>query len=313
MAHAPILNKQDIIDSHIILGDILDKHSINRLIFLFNSGLISNYVNEERRASHLINMDVEIKSEVYGINHNNTSLFLIVRKNNEDFIHLTIHLAPDWLSSGLKDKGVIHIVKDVYNKSIHGKKQYLLSAIYYLEHPINKPDSLTFTIAYGHPTPSYPTATPEYISDIAKYDKEVEEEMDVITRVLNKLFDEDNVEFYIGNYHKKYLIQNNNHNIQQSIDVTDNINSILNKLNNKKYTIQNNNYKNIQQSFEINHQINSVLNNINTRTKYIKRKNIGHHMFKKYPNHEAMNLLSRKNRNKKKTNTRKQILYKNKK
>ncbi len=114
-------SKKDIINSHILLGDVLDRYSINRLVFLFKSGIITNYINEERNAHQLNNNNIHIFSEVYGINDRNTSLFLIIKKQNEDFIHLTIHLAPEWLSSGLKDKGVIHIVKDIYNKSIHRK------------------------------------------------------------------------------------------------------------------------------------------------------------------------------------------------
>ncbi len=100
--------------------------------------------------------------------------------------------------------------------------------------------------------------------------------MDVITCVLNKLFDEDNIHYYIGDYHKKYPITNNNQ-------------------------------KNTQQPFEINNKINSVLNNIDTRIQYIKRKNLGVPMFQEYSNKSILRILYSKAHNKKRKKTHKKI------
>lgn len=194
------LTKREIIDSHILLGDVYDRYSINRLVCLFNKQMIAKYIYEERRSRQMNANGITIESGIYGIEKDNSTLVFIMKKQNKPFLHFTLQFAPEWLSDGPNDHGVVRIYKDVYDSSIPEKMKYLLYAVYFLEHPHNKPKSLTFSIAYGHSTPLYPTARQPYIDDILRHDEEVKEEMDVITTVLNRLFDEDNV-YYIGNYH----------------------------------------------------------------------------------------------------------------
>jgi hypothetical protein len=65
--------------------------------------------------------------------------------------------------------------------------------------------------------------------------------MDVITTVLNQLFDEDDAEHYVGNYDALHSNKLNTHVSQLLIEPN----------------------------------TNNILRNMNTRTKYITRKNIG--------------------------------------
>jgi hypothetical protein len=150
--------------------------------------------------------DVQIKSYIYGTNEENTTLHLQINKDNIDFIHLTIHLAPEWLTSGENDNGIIHIYKDIYEKYVSKRKRNLIYAIYHIEHPVNKPHSLHFNITHGYSTILHKDATKDFNSAVTTYDTEIQQEMDVITNVLNKIFDEDNINYYIGDYHKNTLL-----------------------------------------------------------------------------------------------------------
>jgi hypothetical protein len=71
-----------------------------------------------------------------------------------------------------------------------------------------EPNPITFSIGYGYSTPIYPDAPQDYIDDVARYDNEIKQEMDVITSVLNKLFDRRNKEYYVGNRKNMYEINN---------------------------------------------------------------------------------------------------------
>jgi len=263
------LSKQNIINSHKLLSNIYDMNSINHLIHIFNTNIISKYIEKERLNKKLNNTDVYIESSIYGTNKNNTTLQLKIIKNGEDFIHLSIHLAPGWLTAGLNDNGIVHIYKDIYNTHVSKKKKYVLYAIYRLEHPPNKSDSLQFSIDHGYSTTSYPLASSNFNSDIKQYDKEVKKEMDVITNVLNKLFDEDNIDYYIGDYHKKYPIKGNEKIQFIEVDNIEQTNTQIPPLNQIK----------LQKPVEVNNTINNVLHNINKRTTYVKRKNPGVPMF----------------------------------
>lgn len=269
MAQKNPLTKKNIINSHLLFGDIFDLYSINRVVNLFTTGTIARYVEQERTNNNLSNVGVDIISYIYGTNTGNTTLHLQIKKQKKDFIHLSIHLAPGWLTSGTKDNGIVHIYKDIYDTNVYKKKKYLLYAIYRLEHPPNKPGSLQFSIDHGYSTTSYPSASPNFNSDIKQYDSEVKQEMDVITNVLNKLFDEDNIDYYIGDYHKKYPIKSNEQ--IQFIEV-DNIGQTSTQ------QLPPNQIK-LQKPSEVNNTINNVLQNINKRTTYVKRKNPGVPMF----------------------------------
>ena len=77
---------------------------------LFTSGTIAKYVQEERAKQNL-NV-ANVTSSVYGTNKNNTTLYLQIKKYGKDFIHLTIHMAPNTLPSKEQHSGIVHIFKD---------------------------------------------------------------------------------------------------------------------------------------------------------------------------------------------------------
>lgn len=266
------LSKAEVIQSNKLLGHVLGVDTIHHLIELFDTGRIAEYIQQERFIHHLDPNHVEIESKLYGTNDENTSLLIIIRKHGKPFIHLSIHVAPKTLKKGNKEKGVVHIYKDIYDKFIDKSKPYLLYAIYYLQQvenePIdeskNQPKSITFSIGYGYSTPIYPDAPQDYIDNVERYDDEVKQEIDVITSVLNKLFDRHNKEYYIGDSKNMY---------------------------------------------EINNKLMTVLNNINKRQKHISRKNKGL-MFNQSTNQSMIiprNQIgySPKRKIKKKKNTRK--------
>ena len=68
------------------------------------------------------------------------------------------------------------------------KKLYALISV---SQPISKPNSLEFTLTYGKYT--------NFIPNHNKYDSEIQKEMDVIITVLNRIFNEDDKIYYIGN------------------------------------------------------------------------------------------------------------------
>lgn len=67
-----------------------------------------------------------------------------------------------------------------------------------VKQPIDKSNSLEFTIADGYNTVG--------VANAHLYDPEIQQEMNVIIRVLNNIFDENNKEYYIGD--KFYPIHN---------------------------------------------------------------------------------------------------------
>jgi hypothetical protein len=174
------------------LNIILNRFIINKLNILFrNNGIITNFVKEERRLQKLDETNTIVESKVYGTNVENTTFQIMIKKYGQDFIHLTIHLAPGYLGIGKKDSGIIHIVKDIYKSILLGNKKYLMYSVYMIEKVPGKPHSLHFSIKQHYST----TYNDEIID---KHDEEVKKEIDVITTVLNKLFNEDDKEHYIG-------------------------------------------------------------------------------------------------------------------
>jgi len=109
---------------------------------------------------------------------------------------------------------MIHIYKNIYkqlNKKINKKLLYALISV---EQPSNKPNSLVFSIDDGYNTPS--------VENAELYDPEIQSEMNVIITVLNRIFDEDNNDYYIGNTNTSYINLNK-------------VNAVLNNIN--KHTI----------------------------------------------------------------------------
>ena len=114
-----MLLRSTIIQSHRLFENILDKHNINSLVYLFNKNNktdnnIAKYVEEERKNRKLNSTNVMITSEVFGENKNDSTLYLSIYKNSKEFIHLTIHLSMKTLEN--HSAGMIHISKDIYPK-----------------------------------------------------------------------------------------------------------------------------------------------------------------------------------------------------
>ncbi len=234
-----LIQRNNIIQSQLLFMKYLNKDIINRLIYLFDTKSNNNivkYTEKERKNKGLNNSNVEVISEIYGTNKNKSSLFLIIKKNKIDFIHFTIHLCLNELKP--EDNGIIHFSKDIYfdviNKLVISKTKLKkhIYALISVKQPDGKPNSLEFSIGYGYNTLGIPN------SHI--YDPEIQQEMDVIITVLNRLFDENNKEYYIG--------------IKNGIK---------------------NNIKNTDLLTNIHFKTNNVLNDINTHTKIVTRKNKG--------------------------------------
>jgi hypothetical protein len=190
--------RNKIIKSHVLFGNFLDRDIINRLINLFDENSNSNdkitkYIEDERKLRGLNDMNITIKSELYGETKSNSTLYLKIIKNNIDIVHLTLHLVPTTLNSS-KD-GIIHLYKNIYKPKITGSKRHKLYALILVTQPLNKPHSLEFSIASGY-------NTPPNIPNTIVLDSDIKKEMDVIITVLNRIFDE-NSKYYIG--HKKDL------------------------------------------------------------------------------------------------------------
>ena len=221
---AQLDERSKIMQSHVLFGKFLDADIINKLIQLFDNkntnvgknDKITKYIEDERRKQGLDDTNVLIESEVYGYDKQNSTLYLSIKKNNKDFIHLTIHIAPKELKPS--KTGLIHIYKEIYKNINTSIPRQLLYALISVKQPIDKPNSLEFSIADGYNTVG--------IHNAHLYDPEIQQEMNVIITVLNNLFDEKNEEYYIGN--KFYPIHN-------TTDV------ILKNINTRtKYTIRKN-------------------------------------------------------------------------
>jgi hypothetical protein len=195
-----LLNRNKIIKTHPQFGNLLDGRLINVLINLFDEDdlthniKIKEYIKDERKNQGLNDSNVIIKSEAYRHDINEYSLILKIIKNGIEMVHLTIHLTPTTLAPELN--GVIHFYKNTYKYKVSSRKRYKLYALISVKQPIHKQQSLEFAIANGYNTPSVTNAT--------AYDSELQKEMKVIITVLNRLFNESNTEFYIGDQDKLY-------------------------------------------------------------------------------------------------------------
>jgi len=104
---------------------------INRLNVLFkNNGRVTQFVKEERRRRGLDETNTAIESMVYGTDINNSTMLLIIKKDGKDFVHLTMHLSPKKLGLTHKSTGIVHVVKNIYQEHIPGKKDYLVKSTY---------------------------------------------------------------------------------------------------------------------------------------------------------------------------------------
>jgi hypothetical protein len=208
-----------ILNSHLLFGRYLDRDIITKLVDLFESGKIADYIDKERKIQITDKTITDVSSIVYGYNRNNSTLLIDISKNGVKFIHLTMHLSIKSLKSD--DAGMLHIGKDIYYKGLSRsdkKRSYALIAVHV---PPDKPNSLTFTIADGMTTP--------IAQGYQTYDPIIQQEMKVIIDVLNDIFDETEPTFYIGKGDDKiYTVHNKTNNVLKNINA-----------HNKYYTRQN--------------------------------------------------------------------------
>jgi hypothetical protein len=224
------LNKRkSILKSQLLFGNFLDINIITALVDLFKANKnyitpkIVKYIEDERKMQGLNNRNVKVESEIYNIDTNDSTLHLQIIKNDIDFIHLTIHLVPTTINSD-KD-GLIHISKNIYRKKgVSYTKSNRLYAQISINQPDGKPNSLEFSIDKQY----YKTNVPNIINS-DKIDDEINKEMDIIITVLNRLFDEENIEFYIGAKDKLREINQTTNKILNNI----NIHSLLTTRKNK--------------------------------------------------------------------------------
>ena len=78
--------REQIIKSQIQFGRFLDADIVNYLVYLFNTNLMTRYIEDERKKSNLTNDNIKIKSESYGENKKNSSLYIGILKNNIEFL-----------------------------------------------------------------------------------------------------------------------------------------------------------------------------------------------------------------------------------
>jgi hypothetical protein len=182
-----------VLESHKELGNYLNADIINRLIHLFDNSIVNGnpkiirYIANERNIRGLDD-SITITCSVHFSKRFGYTLILDIKKNNRSIIHLTIHLVLHQLNP--QNTGMIHFGKNIYNGKNTRSKKIKSYAIILVEPVLGKPNSLHFSIGDGYNTP--------HVKNANVYDPIIQQEMDVIITVLNRIFDENNNEFYIG-------------------------------------------------------------------------------------------------------------------
>ena len=188
-------HRSDILESQLLLIRFLTADIMNNLVHLFSKDCCKNrdkhitiaQMIKDERAHQNLTDDVTILSHAYkdAIRNGSSNIVLDIHKYGKKFVHLTIHLSPNSLHP--KDAGLLHFLKDIYTKRITSRKDERHYALIKVEQP--RPNSLHFSIGDGYHTPGAKNAM--------KYDREVQQEMDVVIAVLNRLFDSSD-EYFIG-------------------------------------------------------------------------------------------------------------------
>jgi hypothetical protein len=202
--------KEEIITSQKLFWSFLDFTMLNKLVNLFDDTVagpdkISKYIENERRIRGMD--EASVVGKVYRELNIESDVLLEIRKNNQPILHLSLHLSPYSFSS--KKTGPLHIYKNIYNttQNLYKKKKY---AIIRVEKPIGKDKSLEFSIAHGYKTPG-----------INADEKEIQQEMDVIIHIINRIFDQYDP-YYIG-------VE------EELININPKTEPIVNNINNKSY------------------------------------------------------------------------------
>lgn len=234
-----LLARDAIIQSQKLFTQFMNTDMINTLIHLFdcsdntyNEGdlKIKKYIEDERKIRGMDSGITTIESYIYDIHKANSTFMVMIKKNNNDYVHLSIHISPATLEA--RNSGMIHIFKDIYKRVNKSLSKWSLYSLISVKQPTNKLNSLEFSITDGYTTPSAKNA--------AQYDPDIQKEMDVIITVLNRIFDEDNAKYYIGNItpvHKKTNIVLNNMNTRTAIVSRKNKGTKINPLESSKPAI----------------------------------------------------------------------------
>lgn len=174
---------------------------------------------------------------------------------------------------------MIHVSKNIYYNNTH---YLLLSKTKFKKHkyslitvktPENKPNSLVFSLNHGITTPG--------IKEEYSHDEEIKKEIDIIITVLNRLFDEDNHEYYIGNsrlvhiHNKTNAVLNiiNKHNIYftrknkgSRMDPVESTEPVLNHKRNRKKSFRAIREERLKKSSKLTRKSNRVQSNRNPYT-----------------------------------------------
>jgi hypothetical protein len=187
--------RSDILESQLLLIRFLTADIMDALVHLFSEECCENRdkhitiakLIKDERAHQKLADDVKILSYAYKnkTRDGSSNLLLNIYKHGKEFLHLTIHLSPNTLHP--KDAGLLHFLKDIYTTKITSRKYERHYALIKVEQP--HPDSLHFSIGDGYHTPGAKNAM--------IYDREVQQEMNVVITVLNRLFDSSD-EYFVG-------------------------------------------------------------------------------------------------------------------
>lgn len=211
--------RKGVIDGQKLLIEFLDADKFNRLVHLFDEKVDNNadgekhiikYIQKERQHRGLSDDGVTMYSMVYGEHANNSTLHVNIVKDKIDYLHLSIHLSPIKLIP--KDQGLIHFVKDKYLnlfKLAKSQKRSLYTLVH-IEQPPHKLNSLRFFRTDGDRT-NVDKSKGDYDADLAI-------EMNVILAVMNRLFDEDDKEYYIGSPDIIYPIHKRTENVLVNVN-----------------------------------------------------------------------------------------------
>ena len=253
-----------ILQSQKLFGSFLDRYSINKIIQLFdntrNIPKIVKYVEAERLAMGLKTTNIHIKSELDIHNKDDITLHMRVMKNNKELLHLSMHFYVKSLTP--QESGVLHFYKNIYRKTNENKSKKALRqynkqfyALILVHQPEGKQNSLEFSVVDEYTMPGvHYIQTFDNIKTQKDMDNVLQQEMDAIIRVLNRIFDETQPEYYVGK--TKTTIQNTESDI----------------INTHKSPL------------DIHLKTNYVLENINKFTNHVTRKNKGSAFFPKATN-----------------------------
>ncbi len=198
--------RNTIIQSQRQFWSSLDASMVNNLLHLFDKETeypnhkITKYIENERIWLGLDSSNISISSGIYGSKKSDPTLYVCIKKYNKDFLHLIIHLAPRTLDP--KYNAPIYFAKSIYNIKANKHNKKSLYTLISMIKPEKKPDSLVFSIADEY--------TISGLKNADNYDTEIQQEMNIIIRVLNKMFDEYNYKFYIGYQNKRFSVNHKN-------------------------------------------------------------------------------------------------------